>query len=179
MKIGFGASQAELIQWAHYNGLAQLARQVFLDRNACGFKKTIKGRPQHDATSSRIKADTRPLLRQAIHYARAARNALLADESSKFEHMRDLARLHMAQAGASRKQPFMEARARSIAGGKQGGRPTSSHAMEWGQSVEKKMQRNTALSRRDAMEWVARAWNAEHDPPIKWTAIRDALIKPK
>ena len=59
-------------------GLRDLARQVFVDRNARGF-------PNHDRAL--IKNASRRPLRQAISHLRKAKRALLAGDIAIYEHM--------------------------------------------------------------------------------------------
>jgi hypothetical protein len=103
-----------------WRDLSNLARRVFVDRNARGMP--IKDR-------DKIKAEARPELRQAIAHVRKARNALRAGDRARYEHMRDVARFHVVRALLDFQQPYMSARAqatdRLAATGESGARATA------------------------------------------------------
>jgi hypothetical protein len=77
-------------------GLSELARKVFLDRNA-------RGMPKKDRAT--IKAECRPHLRQAIRVARQSRDALMQGDIERHELLRDRARMYLAFAMVEFFQP--------------------------------------------------------------------------
>ena len=72
----FGMSEADAEHAARMRGLANLARQVFLDRNAMGM-------PTRERAA--IRANARRYLRAAIRHIRDSRNALRAGDVSEAE----------------------------------------------------------------------------------------------
>lgn len=87
---------------ARLRGLGKLARQVFVDRNANGWNRP--GMPKGDRLA--IKAEARPLLREAIHWVRKSRDALLAGNVEMHELLRDRARMYRAFAALEFFQPY-------------------------------------------------------------------------
>ena len=68
------------------------AHQVFVDRNVSGWNKP--GMPKGDRLA--IKAEARPFLREAIHWLRKSRDALLAGDIAMYELLLDRARMYRA-----------------------------------------------------------------------------------
>jgi hypothetical protein len=87
---------------ARLRGLGDLARKVFLDRNAHGFNRP--GMPKSDRVA--IKKEMRPYLRQAIHWARKSRDALFAGDIKGYEFLRDRARMYRAFAALEVFRPY-------------------------------------------------------------------------
>ncbi len=92
----------ERVRDARLQGLRNLARKVFLDRNARGMDK--RGMPKRDRLA--IKKEMRPHLRQAIHWARKSRDALFAGDVKMHELLRDRARMYSAFASLELFQPY-------------------------------------------------------------------------
>ena len=80
-------------------GLRNLARSIFLDRNA-------QGMPDKDRLQIRAKA--RPHLREAIRHARKSRDALLAGNEGSHECERDRARMYVAFARLEFFLPYVD-----------------------------------------------------------------------
>jgi hypothetical protein len=89
---------------ARLSGLRELARLVFLDRNARGMPVSNR---------SMIKAAARPHLRQAIKHLRRSRDALRTGNIALHECERDRARMYAAFAKIEFFQPFANKTAES------------------------------------------------------------------
>jgi hypothetical protein len=87
---------------ARLRGLRNLARKIFLDRNAQGWNRP--GMPKGDRLA--IKVAARPFLRLAIHWARKSRDALLSGDVQMHELLRDRARMNSAFAALEFFQPY-------------------------------------------------------------------------
>jgi hypothetical protein len=115
-------SQESQLLRARLKGLGNLARIVFLDRNAHGLNKP--GMPRRERLA--IKKKMRPHLWQAIHWTRKSRDALLAGNVEMHELLRDRARMYRAFAALELFQPYankygeglVQIAARSASGGK-------------------------------------------------------------
>lgn len=95
------ADPALLILHARLRGIRNLARHVYVDRNAAGMP------PTHRAS---IKTATREHYRAVIRHARAARVALLAGDIQRYELMLERARSELFFVAQLFRQPFLAAR---------------------------------------------------------------------
>ena len=86
-------SQESQLLRARLKGLGNLARIVFLDRNAHGLNKP--GMPRRERLA--IKKKMRPHLWQAIHWTRKSRDALLAGNVEMHELLRQYGGLSLAE----------------------------------------------------------------------------------
>jgi hypothetical protein len=169
----------EIERWGWYNGrLRGIARRIFLDRNAEGFKKGGDRHGVAEKMRQRIRNDTRPLLRISISHARRARDALANGDIALYERMSGVAESKILQAQIAVRQPFMEGAHDAIAGGAKGGRPPQHTDGEldalverWAKLVALKQERNPAMSKTAAQQSVA------NDESIPWTRIRDAKAR--
>jgi hypothetical protein len=90
--------------------LGNLARKVFLDRNANGMN--MPGMPKRDRLQ--IKSEMRPYLRAKIRWARKSRDALLAGDIERHELLRDRARMYKAFAMLEFFQPYANEYAKGL-----------------------------------------------------------------